>query len=149
MFELYVGPVPGVNRVAVGDTLGFIQRSGVKALCGHCRKIFWSVAAGLEEGLKKLFPFSYLKMFDTYSTMLPVHLVMTHCAKCLEILLDILAAFGVVLDVMKFQMPRVRRVPFIMRPIALTAHIPVASHYFTAHIIRDLPVMFRALSICL
>jgi len=72
---------------------------------------------------------------------------MTNGTKGLQVLLYVLATLGMVLDVMQLQVPGIRWVPFIVRPISLLALVPVTPQHFPAYIVGNMPVMFRTLPI--
>lgn len=78
-----------------------------------------------------------------------MQLVVTDRAEGFQVFGNVLPALGMVFDVMQFQMSGIRRIPFVMRPAAIFAFVFVTSQNFAADIVGNVPVMFRALTICL
>lgn len=67
-------------------------------------------------------------------------------AQCRKIVFDVGSIFGVRLDVVKFQMPWVGRIPFLIRPAAVPAAVTVSTKYRAADRVRNPTVMLGALS---
>jgi hypothetical protein len=78
-----------------------------------------------------------------------MHLVMTNVTERFQILLYVSAALGMVLDVVQFEMPRVGGIPFLVGPTAPFTLVSVPTKYLPPHIVGDVPVMFRTLTIAL
>lgn len=76
-----------------------------------------------------------------------MYYIVTNSTQRQQIPLVILPALGVMLYVMNLKMTSIRRIPFVMRPTALRAFIPVPAHHCAAHIVWNGSVMLRVLPI--
>jgi hypothetical protein len=72
---------------------------------------------------------------------------MAHSTESFQILVDILSAFGVRFHVVQLKVSGIGRVPFVVRPVTVAAHVYIAPQHLATDIIRNMPVMFRALPI--
>ena len=72
---------------------------------------------------------------------------MAHITESLEVLGQIATSIDMMLNVVTFEMSRVRRVPKRMRPAAFRASVPVALQHLPPNSIFDLPVVLWRLLI--